>query len=194
MKSFRVSYSDVSSLVGKVLYLHNGKTLGSGAFELNKKAELRILLPRQLGVVSVFLRLYDESVAFVRTYECKLISSKNENDEYSLKLENLPVGLYFFSFDINCIAGKLFGMKGKGRELLLSEREDGARFQFSIVNFEYSEPQKYYGGVIYHIFVDRFNGSLVIGGSVADVEAAVKDVLRVLENLLHFTPTQITRT
>ena len=44
------------------------------------------------------------------------------------------------------------------------------------------------------IFVDRFNGSLVIGGSVADVEAAVKDVLRVLENLLHFTPTQITRT
>ena len=44
------------------------------------------------------------------------------------------------------------------------------------------------------IFVDRFNGSLVIGGAVSDVEAAVKDVLRVLENLLQFTPTQITRT
>ena len=44
------------------------------------------------------------------------------------------------------------------------------------------------------IFVDRFNGSLVIGGTVSDVEAAVKDVLRVLENLLQFTPTQITRT
>jgi ethanolamine utilization protein EutS len=34
------------------------------------------------------------------------------------------------------------------------------------------------------IFVDRFNGSLVIGGDVASVEAAVKDVLDVLENLL----------
>ena len=44
------------------------------------------------------------------------------------------------------------------------------------------------------IFVDRFNGSLVIGGDVASVEAAVKDVLNVLENLLHFSPTQITRT
>lgn len=44
------------------------------------------------------------------------------------------------------------------------------------------------------IFVDRFNGSLVIGGDVASVEAAVKDVLDVLENLLKFTPTQITRT
>ena len=44
------------------------------------------------------------------------------------------------------------------------------------------------------VFVDRFNGSLVIGGDVASVEAAVKDVLRGLENLLQFTPTRITRT
>lgn len=44
------------------------------------------------------------------------------------------------------------------------------------------------------IFVDRFNGSLVVGGDVASVEAAVKDVLNVLENLLHFSPTTITRT
>ena len=157
MKSFRISYSDVSSLSGKVLYLHKGKALGSGAFELNKKAELRILLPRRLGVVSVFLRLYDESVAFVKTYECKHISSENENDVYSLRLEKIPVGLYFFTLDINCIAGKVFGMKGKGREIVLSEFENGSHFQFSIVNFEYDEPEKYYGGLIYHIFVDRFN-------------------------------------
>lgn len=44
------------------------------------------------------------------------------------------------------------------------------------------------------VFVDRFNGSLVIGGDVASVEAAVKDVLRVLTELLHFTPTVVTRT
>jgi len=44
------------------------------------------------------------------------------------------------------------------------------------------------------IFVDRFNGSLVVGGDVASVEAAVKDVLDVLQNLLQFTPTRITRT
>jgi ethanolamine utilization protein EutS len=43
------------------------------------------------------------------------------------------------------------------------------------------------------VFVDRFNGSLIINGDVADVEAAVKDVLRVLENVLHFAPAQITR-
>ena len=44
------------------------------------------------------------------------------------------------------------------------------------------------------VFVDRFNGSLVIGGDVASVEAAVREVLRVPEDLLHFAPTEITRT
>ena len=44
------------------------------------------------------------------------------------------------------------------------------------------------------IFVDRFNGSLVINGTVAEVEAAMKDVLNVLENLLHFAPAVITKT
>ncbi len=44
------------------------------------------------------------------------------------------------------------------------------------------------------IFVDRFNGSLVIGGDVSSVEAALQDVLSVLETVLQFTPTTITRT
>ena len=44
------------------------------------------------------------------------------------------------------------------------------------------------------VFVDRFNGSLVINGDVASVEAALKNVLDVLENLLRFSPTVITRT
>ena len=44
------------------------------------------------------------------------------------------------------------------------------------------------------VFVDRFNGSLVIGGDVASVEAGVERVLSVLQDLLHFASTEITRT
>lgn len=43
------------------------------------------------------------------------------------------------------------------------------------------------------VFVDRFSGSLVICGDVAAVDAALKDVLRVLGEILHFTITEITR-
>ena len=44
------------------------------------------------------------------------------------------------------------------------------------------------------VVVDRFNGSLVVNGDVASVEEAIRDVLRVLTNVLHFTPTEITKT
>ena len=44
------------------------------------------------------------------------------------------------------------------------------------------------------VFVDRFNGSLVINGDVSSVEAALKNVLDVLENILRLAPTEITRT
>ncbi len=44
------------------------------------------------------------------------------------------------------------------------------------------------------VFVDRFNGSLIISGDVASVEAALKDVLDVLGNLMGFAPAKITKT
>jgi len=43
------------------------------------------------------------------------------------------------------------------------------------------------------VFVDRFSGSLVLCGDTASVEAALKDVLRVLCDTLRFTPAEITR-
>ncbi len=43
-------------------------------------------------------------------------------------------------------------------------------------------------------FVDRFSGAVVITGDVESVEAALTEVLSVLENKLAFTPTRITKT
>lgn len=43
------------------------------------------------------------------------------------------------------------------------------------------------------VFVDRFSGSLVIRGRVADVEAALQEILTVLNSVLGFTPTPITK-
>ena len=42
-------------------------------------------------------------------------------------------------------------------------------------------------------FVDRFNGSLIITGDVADVEAALHDVMHVLCDKMGFAGTTITR-
>ncbi len=42
-------------------------------------------------------------------------------------------------------------------------------------------------------FIDRFSGALLISGDVSAVEAALKDIIHVLEYTLGFTPTRITR-
>ncbi|WBW94899.1 BMC domain-containing protein [Oceanirhabdus sp. W0125-5] len=42
-------------------------------------------------------------------------------------------------------------------------------------------------------FVDRFSGSLVIVGDVASVEAAVKEVINMLSNVLSFSASKITK-
>ena len=43
-------------------------------------------------------------------------------------------------------------------------------------------------------FVDRFNGSLVITGDVAAVEAALRNVMPVLCNMMGFSPAPLTKT
>jgi ethanolamine utilization protein EutS len=42
-------------------------------------------------------------------------------------------------------------------------------------------------------FLDRFNGSVVITGNVAGVEAALSAVINTLQEILDFAPTDITR-
>ena len=49
-------------------------------------------------------------------------------------------------------------------------------------------------GSIEVVFVDRFNGSLIITGDVADVEAAIKAVMHVLSDNMHFAGVEITKT
>ncbi|PID50965.1 MAG: propanediol utilization protein [Propionibacteriales bacterium] len=43
-------------------------------------------------------------------------------------------------------------------------------------------------------FVDRFSGSLLIVGSLADVEASVRGIVETLTNVLGFTPAPLTKT
>jgi ethanolamine utilization protein EutS len=43
------------------------------------------------------------------------------------------------------------------------------------------------------VFVDRFSGSLVICGDTSSVEAALRNILAVLTDTLHFATAEITR-
>ncbi len=43
-------------------------------------------------------------------------------------------------------------------------------------------------------FVDRFSGTLIVTGSVSEVEASIKEIMNYLENTLNFSVCPITKT
>ena len=156
MRSLRIFASDIAGFTGKIEYLHNGKNIGSGAFEIEEKAELRILLPRAAGVVSAFSRIYNESLSEHRDINAVLVKSDLIYDTFAVELKGLPVGLYFMSLILTTACGNLFGMKAEIGKVCLMPEETGEHFQISVVDFKYNSPNKYQGGIMYHIFVDRF--------------------------------------
>jgi len=158
-------------LRGNLFYVRSCGVGHSTAFEINEKAQIRILLPRLLGVVSVNAEILDESFSRVidniKAEWQGIISGKDEY-AFSIDTSRLGVGLYFFRLSIDCALGSYYGFKRK-RELVLTTDNRGEHFQLSICSFKHKAPEDKLGGVIYHIFVDRFNR----GGRVQRKKGAI---------------------
>ena len=170
MYSLRISNGATDHLRGKIFYIHSDESSAVTAFETSEDIKIKILLPRRLGVVSVDMQLFEENCKTKRaTAPASWSGIENEYDVYTLKLPEaqICVGLYFFLLDINCLYGNLYGCRN-GEELCFT-RDRGEMFQLSICDFQYNEPVRKYGGIIYHIFVDRFNR----GGNIKPKDNAI---------------------
>ena len=174
MRSLLFSSNRVNSLVGKVAFAHGDRINSSPAFEYDEAAKIRILLPRILGVVSVSMRLFseglDREIAFLNGAWC---DQKKEYDAYEIPLDltDLGIGLYFFALEIETQFGKIFGYK-MGTSLIFSTSYSLANlFQLSVSRFKYGKSSDKLGGIIYHIFVDRFNK----GGKITPKSGAITD-------------------
>ena len=165
MQSLYFSNNRAKSLVGKVTFAHSEKYGSSPAFEINEAANIRILLPRQLGVVSASVRVFNESLEKEeRQLVASWVDTQKECDVYEIDFDpaNLGVGLYFFFIEIDSQCGKLYGYK-RGRELIFSsDYRSESWYQLSVSDFKYKKSDNNLGGIIYHIFVDRFNKGGVI--------------------------------
>ena len=174
MQSLYFSNNRVKSLVGKVFFAHSEKYDSSSAFEIGEAAKIRILLPRLLGVVSVSVHIFNESLDRKEyRFSAYWSDSEKEYDVYEIDFNpaEIGVGLYYFFVDIDSQCGKLYGYK-RGRELIFSsDYRMQSWYQLSISDFKYKKSYDKLGGIIYHIFVDRFNK----GGSIAPKPGTVTD-------------------
>ena len=159
MNFLNLSFENLKDIKGEIRYLHGGKNTGSGAFGLSETAELQIILPRSAGAKALFLEIVSEDFSEKHPpLEANLSDSDFISDVYtvSLDIKALGVGLYFYRLVIDTVAGRVFAY-GNPYELYLSEECTGKYFQFSVINSKYSGASAFSGGVIYHIFVDRFS-------------------------------------
>ena len=146
---------------GEVYYLHNSTASRSCAFSIGDRKSIRLCAPRHLGVYRACAQLYAEHGEPLLVQEGSWISHANGRDEYEFRLpKSLAVGLYFFDIELSTSSGMLYAHK-VGDTISFSYNKSDSHLQISISDFKYEEPKQAYGGVIYHIFVDRFAKSNV---------------------------------
>ena len=159
LNPFRISHSESLYDSGEIVYIHNGKETSSCAYELNEKSKLKIKLPRSLGAVGVKINIFDESsTTLIMSLDAAWVGFVSKYDIYTalLPINKLNVGLYFFSIEISMISGIAYAVKHSSA-ITFTDTKIKPEFQLSVSDFKYKAPTDKYGGIIYHIFVDRFN-------------------------------------
>ena len=141
-------------------YIHNGIPGISTAFEIKEEAKIKLNIPRAIGSTEVTLEVYCEN-AYNKLFEIvgEWDGIEGEFDSYIFDIESeiIGSGLYFIRPRLSHFAGVLYGHRWK-ESIYFDEKDDMTNLlQLTICAQMHKEAKKIRGGVIYHIFVDRYN-------------------------------------
>lgn len=171
-----ISKRAASAFFAEYSYIHNGKRGRRTAFEIGESARLALRIPREAGTASIFVDIYSESLdTLIMTEEFTLKSSEFSFDYYECKLntKKLGRGLYFMKIRLYAF-DKIYYSHKEGEGLIFNEDNCPSGYmQLTVSSFSNTVPEHILGGVIYHIFVDRFargggseipDGAVLVGG------------------------------
>lgn len=134
-----------------------------GAFECGKKVDFVLKIPRENGTVSAKMCIRADGLErdFSKNIALLWTALDGSFDIYSCTLDTseLGVGLYYYKYEVTSFNGKeYYALRGHGGELNCIDFDDGL---MQLIVFEKAEntPEWLFGGIIYHIFVDRFRKS-----------------------------------
>ena len=154
----RIDPCEIGSFRGEIEYTHTKKNESGTAYPSSEGVGLLLRLPRALGVRNAKIVVYNEACKEqVAQFSAKYVSTDGSTDTYKARIRAgiLPKGLYFFNIEADGYA-KMFGYKCDEGIAFVPQPKDLPFFQLSICDFKYQTPKEKLGGVIYHIFVDRF--------------------------------------
>lgn len=126
-----------------------------GAVKQGELIEFNIEISRDIFPLSVFLILTKDGEDQVR-YKMNWIDLKFGFDVYNVNIKPFDLGLYFYHFEIQIFNKTTINV---GRNYLNKERlsiKDITEFELTIYDKNFITPKWFKGGIMYHIFVDRF--------------------------------------
>lgn len=131
-----------------------------GAFSFGTRVHITVYAPRKLGAAAVVLRLWadgEDEHDLPLTFE----DSEGGVDTYTAMLDTALLcgargsGLFFYELLFLRGADTLFTNSINNVDFTLSDHS-ASRFSLLIYDKDYTAPAWFSGGVMYHIFVDRF--------------------------------------
>ena len=131
-----------------------------GAFARGVEITFRVSLPRRLGVAAVVLRLAPDGGAQYDT-PLTFMGMEGSTDAYTCTLStaalcgDAPDGLFYYEFLFLRGADTLFSSSYKNVDFVLTERSED-RFRLLVYAKDFQTPAWFHGGIMYHIFPDRF--------------------------------------
>lgn len=132
---------------------------GHAAATLGEKVTVSFELPRLLGINRAYVEFYGETLLCLdKLYELQWISCRDK-DLYEVELDTneLGIGIFFFKLKLECFGRDVYCYPELDTVRFSAYSEKESCFQLSVCDNAYPKPKGSYGGIIYHIFVDRFN-------------------------------------
>lgn len=162
MSDLRIHGASVNAAKGYVTVSVNGKdAYGRHAISAGDRLCYFFAFPRTLGVREAAMSFSsDESFQFLSLPLC-YSHPEGSRDVYTLSLDcekaGLSVGLYFCRLTLKSAFGDLYAYGGNSFRFAHAVGDVPALFQLTVSRFSHKAPKWAYGGVIYHVFVDRFS-------------------------------------
>ena len=133
-----------------------------GAFSVDDTVQFRLSIPRKCGAVGACMHIFGEGIKdkSYRRLDFKWDSIELANDIYACNVDmsQIGVGLYYYKYEV--FSKESFCL-GEGRDVGHLSVIDGneSLIQLLIHNEKSESAKSLRGGVMYHIFVDRFKKS-----------------------------------
>lgn len=138
---------------------NDGKELSlQGAFSIKQAISFKLYIPRRCGAAMVRLHLFGEGISdkSYKVYNLSWETLNNGYDIYSVDIDmsKIGIGLYYYKYEVISKTVSFYGKINEGDSLQEIKSNNGL-IQLLIYQDD-TRPEWIYGGIMYHIFVDRF--------------------------------------